>query len=106
MHDIFSNWERRALLFALEERTDATPVNVLARCLVAWRRGVSTPAPADDLAVDRLGTRLRHDHVVQMAEFGVVVYDQREDVVRLADDVTVTVDPPWRDAVETDATGE
>lgn len=106
MHDILSCWERRALLYYLQEREDPAPLDDLAAHVVGWRRGNESPASDDD-AVARERRELLREHVEKMAEFGVVRYDPRADDVHLVDGMTVAVSAPWRHqdvvALETDA---
>lgn len=104
MHDIFSCWERRAILYYLHERADPAPLDRLAAHLVGWRRGERTPAAPEADAVQRTRRSLLHGHVRKMENFGVVSYDPREDAVRLVDGMTVAVDPPWEDRDGLDGT--
>lgn len=95
MHDILSNWERRALLFYLQERDGAGSIHGAAAALVGWRDGVDPPAAGDRRVVE-MQSALRHSHVPKMIEFGVLDHEPEPSGVRLAEGVTVAVAPPWR----------
>lgn len=92
MHDILSCWERRALLYYLQEREDPASLPSLAAHLAGWRRG--DEAPADHTEAFR--QTVRHEHVRKMEAFDVVRYDARDDTVTLVDGMTLAVDEPWR----------
>lgn len=94
MHDILSNWERRALLFYLQERDGACSLDDAAAEIVGWRD--DDPPTAGDQRVVRLQSTLRHSHVPEMVEFGVLARERRPRGVRIADDVAVSVAAPWR----------
>ena len=95
MHDVFSSWERRAILYYLQEREAAASVADLAEHLVAWRRGTDQPAAGAGDVVERVRHRIVHAHVMEMAEFGVLRYDARSERVELSEGMRVTVCPPW-----------
>lgn len=95
MHDVFSDWERRAILFYLQEREERAGLDHLARQVVAWRRGSRTLPDEDDEAVERTRDRLRYSHVMKMAEFGILNYRPRSDEISLSTGVQVSVEPPW-----------
>jgi len=95
MHDILSCWERRALLYYLQEREDPASLDDLAAHVAGWRRG-DDAAATDDEAVRAAERTLRRDHLRKMEAFGVLSYEPREDVVDLVDGMTVAVSRPWR----------
>lgn len=102
MHDVFSNWERRAILYVLSERSEQTDLDGIAEHVAAWRRGDESPtSPPEGPADATVGptderSRLRR-HVAQMDEFGILSYDPDEETVHLCEDVRVAVSPPWTD---------
>ena len=95
MHDVFSDWERRAILYFLLQREDPTAIDRLTRHIVGWRQGEETPVPPDHEAIDRVRHHVVYSHVVKMDNFGVVEYDPRYEEVGLAEDMKVSVRPPW-----------
>ena len=97
MHDVFSDWERRAILYCLQERDGRTPVETVARHLVGWWRGHERPAPVDDDIVAQVRERIGRVHLLKLDEFGVVSYNPRTETVRLADDMNVSISEPWSD---------
>lgn len=105
MHDILSCWERRALLYYLQEREDPAGLRTVSAHLAGWRRGNEGPSSDDEAIVDTR-RELRREHLRKMEEFGVVWFDPGVDDVGLVDGMTVAVSKPWRhhdDAVsETD----
>lgn len=96
MHDILSCWERRAVLYYLDAWDDPATVEDLAAAVAGWRRGDRAPATDPEL-VTRVRRGLVCDHVSRMDRYGVVDHESRTGVVRLADDMTVAVGPPWHD---------
>jgi hypothetical protein len=96
MHDILSCWERRALLYYLQERSDPASLGDVAAHLAGWRGGNETPAE-DETAVRETRRELRREHVRKMATFGALRYDARASTVELVDGMTVAVSEPWRD---------
>jgi len=97
MHDVFSDWERRAVLYCLQERDGRTPVETVARHLVGWWRGHERPAPVDDDIVAQVRERIGRVHLLKLDEFGVVSYNPRGETVRLADEMKVSISEPWSD---------
>lgn len=94
MHDVFSSWERRAILYCLQEEGECS-VRQVARYLIGWRGGEASPASAGDERVDRVRDRVVYTHVLRMAEFGIIGYDPRRETVDLPEDMQVSVSPPW-----------
>jgi len=97
MHDVFSDWERRAILYCLQERDSRVPVKTVAADLVGWWRGHERPVSTDDDVVTQVRDRLGYAHLLELHEFGVVSYDPRRETVCLADDMKVSVSEPWSD---------
>jgi hypothetical protein len=87
MHDVFSDWSRRAVLYYLQDSDGPIQVSTLADRLTDRRD------PETRVASLRA-------HVDAMAAFGIVRYDRATDTVRLSESVTVSVDPPWGSAVD------
>jgi len=98
MQDVFSNWWRRAILYHLQ--TEAGPVTVPAMTdqLVAWFNDRESQAGTrqETGRTTQTRERLRRGHVLEMQQFGLLEYDPRSDEVWIADDVTVSVAPPWQ----------
>lgn len=103
MHDVFSDWERRAILYHLRHSEGHATVTALATHLVGWARGGASPADTDETAVERVRERIERDHLQPLDEFGVVVYDPRSARVRLADGMQVSVSRPWSDDADASA---
>ncbi|MFB6139171.1 MAG: hypothetical protein ABEJ26_01900 [Halosimplex sp.] len=97
MHDVFSDWERRAILYYLQEREEHAAVDDVAAHLVGWWRGSDRPAAADDGTVRRVRDRLGCAHLEKLDRFGVVTYDPCADTVRLGDEMKVSITNPWSD---------
>ncbi|WP_436927465.1 DUF7344 domain-containing protein [Halosimplex amylolyticum] len=97
MHDVFSDWERRAILYYLQEHDGRATVEEVAAHLVGWWRGHDRPADADDAAVARVRDRLGCAHLLKLDDFGVLTYDPRGDTVRLAEDMKISISEPWSD---------
>lgn len=95
MHDVFSSWDRRAIIYYLIHESDPAPVEDVVEHVVAWSRGVTEPTPRDETVADAVTPRFRRRHVRRLDEFGIVDYDPGDEQVRLADDVEVMVSPPW-----------
>lgn len=97
MHDVLSNWWRRAILYYLHQHTPPVGVRTMTRQLVAWRHGdrFTTCLAPDAALVAPTRRRLRGTHIVPMAEFGVLGYDPGAGTVWLPESVTVSVAPPW-----------
>lgn len=96
MHDVLSDWTRRAVLYYLQEYGDPAEVEDVAVHLLAWWRGREKPA-SDGHDVDRRTRQcLLQEHLLKMDEFGVLAYDAGSDAVRLVEGMEVVVDPPWR----------
>ncbi|WP_459192634.1 DUF7344 domain-containing protein [Halosimplex sp. J119] len=103
MHDVFSDWERRAILYYLQDCGNRAPVEEVAAHLVGWWRGEDRPAATDEDAVTRVRDRLGCAHLSKLDDFGVVAYDPRTDTVRLAEDMKLSISEPWSD--RSDANG-
>jgi hypothetical protein len=97
MHDIFSDWERRAILYHLQEVGGRSSVEALAAHLVGWWRGHERPAAADEAVVDRVRRRLGCAHLSKLDDFGVLAYDPRSGTVRLSEEMKLSVSEPWMD---------
>jgi hypothetical protein len=97
MHDIFSDWERRAILYHLQETGGRSSVATVAAHLVGWWRGRERPVGKGEPVVERVRRRLGHAHLVKLDDFGVVVYDPRTGTVRLTDEMKLSVSEPWAD---------
>ena len=97
MHDVLSNWWRRAILYYLRQYTPPVDVLTMTRQLVAWHRGdrFTTCLAPDAELVAPTRRHLRSAHIVPMAEFGVLGYDPAAGTVWLPEAVTVSVAPPW-----------
>lgn len=95
MHDVFSDWERRAIIYYLQERDEAASVDRIARQLVGWRRGRDDPVPDGDETAETLRTRVVYEHAMRMAEFGIVTYRPRTGVLELSDGMQASLNPPW-----------
>ncbi|WP_152436469.1 DUF7344 domain-containing protein [Halosimplex carlsbadense] len=100
MHDIFSDWERRAILYHLQEVGGRSSVEAVAAHLVGWWRGRERPAAADDDLVDLVGRRLGCAHLGKLDDFGVIAYDPRSGTVRLDEEMKLSVSEPWTDRGE------
>ena len=105
MHDVFSDWERRAILYCLQERDGRTPVETVARHLVGWWRGHERPAPINDDTVATVRERIGRAHLLKLDEFGVVSFNPQGETVRLAEDMKISVSEPWSDRPTTAGTG-
>lgn len=93
MHDVFSDPHRRAVLFYLQERERTADVRELAEWVdVHCESEIGPDRPSAGRA-----SWLLHRHVLSMDEFGLVEYDPEDCSVSLAEDVCVTVTPPWDD---------
>lgn len=92
MHDIFLDPYRCAVLHYLQQTDGAVTLRDLAAT-------IDDRSPNGDRAEKEYGERphtwLRDKHLLQMDEFGVLVYDRDENVVQLPDDVSFSVTPPW-----------
>lgn len=97
MHEVFSDWDRRAILYCLQEHSGQASIDCVARHLVGWRRGEPDPVSAEEDDVDRIRGHVVYSHVTKMDDFGIVTYDPCTETVELPDDMTVTVTPPWND---------
>lgn len=97
MHDVFSNWYRRAILYYLQDHDDPVSVTAVARQLVAWQRESAEGSGADAAAVERTRPRILEVHIAAMEEFGILGYDPVADTVWIHDDATISVVPPWED---------
>jgi hypothetical protein len=97
MHDVLSNWWRRAVLYYLRQHAPPVGVRTMTRQLVAWHCGdrFTTCLAPDAALVAPTRRYLRSAHVVPMAEFGVLGYDPAVETVWLPETVTVSVAPPW-----------
>lgn len=98
MHDVFSDWERRAVLYYLQEREDPAEIDGIVTHLVDWRRGNEEATPREGNPNERTRHRVVYAHVTKMDDFGIVSYDSRADTVSLCDDMKVSVSPPWTQA--------
>ncbi|WP_135364085.1 DUF7344 domain-containing protein [Halosimplex halophilum] len=97
MHDIFSDWERRAILYHLQSVGGRSSVEALAAHLVGWWRGREEPAEVDGELVDRVRRRLGCAHLSKLDDFGVLAYDPRSGTVRLSEEMKLSVSEPWTD---------
>lgn len=97
MHDVFSDWERRAILYYLQEHDGRASVEEVAAHLVGWWRGGDSPAAATDDEVARVRDRLGCAHLLKLDDFGVVTYDVRGETVRLAEEMKLSISEPWTD---------
>ncbi|WP_415380965.1 hypothetical protein [Halosimplex sp. TS25] len=97
MHDVFSDWERRAILYYLQENDGRATVEEVAAHLVGWWDGDDSPAAANDGAVARVRNRLGCAHLLKLDDFGVVAYDARRETVRLAEEMKISISEPWSD---------
>jgi len=102
MHDIFSDWERRAILYHLQDVGGRSSVEATAAHLVGWWRGRERPAAADEDLVDRVRRRLGCAHLSKLDEFGVLAYDPRSGTVRLSEEMKLSVSDPWTDRGDSD----
>lgn len=105
MHDVFSNWDRCAILYYLKQNEGPADVDGVAEHLVAWSRGRTEPEPRDEAVADAVKPHVVHAHVQRLDRFGIAVYDPCEGTVELSDDVEVMVSPPWRaepDGIDSD----
>lgn len=93
MHDVFSSWHRRAILYCLQERDDPATVTAVCRQLVAWREGGEVPDPEEE-CVDRMRSRILQAHVSEMESFGILGRDPDDDTVWIPEDVTISVTHP------------
>jgi hypothetical protein len=93
MHDVFSSWHRRAILYCLQDRDDPATVTTVCRQLVAWREDSEVPDPEEE-RVDRMCSRILRPHVSEMASFGVLGYDPDDDTVWIPEDVAISVMHP------------
>lgn len=100
MHDIFSDWERRAILYHLEQVGGRSSVEAVAAHLVGWWRGRERPATAEDELVDHVRRRLGCAHLAKLDDFGVLAFDPRSGIVRLSEDMKLSVSEPWTDRGE------
>lgn len=91
MHDVFSNWSRRAILHHLQARDEPVPVTTIVNQLLAWQRGPARPSEQDSAHIERLRSHLIAEHILEMHEFGLVEYDSTTDTVRIPDTVKITV---------------
>ncbi|WP_436930294.1 DUF7344 domain-containing protein [Halosimplex halobium] len=105
MHDIFSDWERRAILYHLQSAGGRSSVEVLAAHLVGWWRGREEPAAADGELVDRVRRRLGCAHLSKLDDFGVLAYEPRSGTVRLSEEMKLSVSEPWTDRSGRDSAG-
>lgn len=96
MHDVLSNWDRRAILYCLECREGPVGLRTVARRLLAWQHGTVLPSREESASVETTRLRLLREHVAAMEEFGVLEYDEESDTLRIPEAVTVSVSPPWR----------
>lgn len=92
MHDIFSDPFRCAILYYLQERGNPADVEELSERVLDWC------PDEEELPPNRARRRawLFNEHIVRMDDFGVVSYDPREDSIRLAEDVSVTLPDLWK----------
>jgi|GEM_PF-2306139 len=97
MHDIFSDWERRAILYHLQDVGGRSSVEATAAHLVGWWRGREHPAAADEDLVDHVRRRLGCAHLAKLDDFGVLAYDPRSGTVRLSEEMKLSVSDPWTD---------
>ncbi|MFC7139545.1 hypothetical protein ACFQMA_06795 [Halosimplex aquaticum] len=100
MHDVFSDWERRAILYYLQEHGGRATVEEVAAHLVGWWDGDDSPAATDEDAVARVRDRLGCAHLLKLDEFGVVAYDARRETVRLDEEMKLSISEPWSDLPE------
>jgi RNA polymerase sigma-B factor len=77
MHDVFSDWERRAILYCLQDSDGRISVERLAAHLVGWWRGHERPAPTDDEVAHTSGlTRTEVEEAVEAGRaFGAMSLD-------------------------------
>lgn len=93
MHDIFSDPYRCAVLYCLQLSEEPATVSEIANRVVTWSPdGDSIAAEDSDLR-----TWLLHTHILHLDEFGIVTYDSGRDVVRLSEDVSISVTSPWQE---------
>ena len=105
MHDIFSDWERRAILYHLQTVDGRSSVEATAAHLVGWWRGHEGPAAADDELVDHVRRRLGCAHLSKLDDFGVLTYDPRSGTVRLSEEMKLSVSEPWTDRGDREPVG-
>jgi len=105
MHDIFSDWERRAILYHLQTVGGRSSVEATAAHLVGWWRGREEPAAADDDLVDHVRRRLGCAHLSKLDDFGVLTYDPRSGRIRLSEEMKLSVSEPWTDRDDREPAG-
>lgn len=94
MHDVLSSWHRRAIVYCLQQRDEPMDVTTVTKQLAAWSLDGTDVEPGDT-TVKQARSWVLHAHVLKMAEFGVLAYEPVDDTVWLADDVSISVAPPW-----------
>lgn len=95
MHDVLSDWERRAILYSLEERGGSAAVADVVSDLVGWRCGQANPAPAADEVVAHERERIGREQLQKLDDFDVLDYDPGRGRVQLADEMRVSISEPW-----------
>jgi len=94
MHDVFSDWWRRAILAYLDDRGSPASLTALTRQVLAWYGGAAASVPPDWSLVERTHRGLRHGHVRELRAADILGYDPEADTVWLPDDVAVSVPRP------------
>lgn len=84
MLDVFSDADRRFILYCLQEADGPVDVAEIRTRLADWSSDGVDSAVAESC----------HNHVLEMEAFGVVEYDRGNDAVRIADDVALSVQRP------------
>lgn len=93
MHDIFDDPYRCAVLYHLQVTDEPATLDEIADAVVEScpdGKGLEDEHEVRDWLLD--------GHVRQMSEFGVLSYDEARDVVRVREDVSISVTSPWEDA--------
>jgi len=98
MQDVFSNWWRRAILYYLQTEDSPARIPAMTDQLVTWFNDRQSRASTQQETICPAKTRgrLRRGHITEMRQFGLLEYDPGSDTVWIADDVTVSVAPPWQ----------
>lgn len=95
VHDVFTNWWRRAILYYVREGDAPVDLTAMTRQLIVWYRGSGTPADVEQALVERTRRMLRQAHVLELRAADMLGYDSESDAVWIPDDVSVSVPPPW-----------
>ena len=88
MHDILSNWFRRAIITVLQESEGPVGVAEINNQVLEWREA------HESTVSDQQHRRILEAHLTRLDLFEILAYDSVQETVRLYDDVTFSFSPP------------